>query len=154
MRYQCQDCRFTDTAERFDGLSERGIFERIAPGEPFTDKECPRCGALAHPIGLDTYTLEPGRVILRNGAPFVSVAGCSRDAPGYAPADFDAFARALPALINFARSAITSPGSVALSRERIPTPTRARLNCISADARDVLKLLPGGLECNLNEEDR
>lgn len=47
---------------------------------------------------MDTYTLEAGRAIRRNGLPFVSIAGCSRESPSYAPADFDTFARAVVAM--------------------------------------------------------
>lgn len=48
---------------------------------------------------MDVFTLEAGRAIRRNGRPFVSISGCSRDLPGYAPADFDTFARAVVAML-------------------------------------------------------
>lgn len=52
---------------------------------------------------MDRYSCLPGRAIYRNNAPFVSIAGCARELPGYAPADFDTFAKAIPALIEAAR---------------------------------------------------
>lgn len=57
---------------------------------------------------MDVYTIEAGRAIRRNGRPFVSISGCDRELPGYAPADFDTFARAIPMLIDAARLLVTS----------------------------------------------
>lgn len=92
---------------------------------------------------MDVYEYEGGRRILRNSEPFAVIHRPVDQVTGEGPhpSDVDAFARTIPALIDFARAAITSPGSVALERERIPAPTRARLNHISEEARRVLSLL-------------
>lgn len=58
---------------------------------------------------MDTYTLEAGRSVRRNGAPFVSIAGCARELPGYAPADFDTFARFVVAAVTALREIEADP---------------------------------------------
>ncbi len=57
---------------------------------------------------MDKYTIEAGREIRRNGRSFVSVVGCARFLAGYAPADFDTFARFIPAAIDALRLLSTS----------------------------------------------
>jgi hypothetical protein len=45
---ECQNCEFV--AEH-DSLPEaKDLSQRIAPGDPHTDRECPRCGALCYPV--------------------------------------------------------------------------------------------------------
>lgn len=43
---KCQSCEFTGT--RIDFVRAKDLLIRIEPDEPFTDSECPECGALAH----------------------------------------------------------------------------------------------------------
>lgn len=45
--YECANCSF----EGFRHSCEEAqrLEERIWPGEPYTDRECPDCGALAFP---------------------------------------------------------------------------------------------------------
>lgn len=45
--YRCQNCHHV--AERDTLPDAQDLHQRIDPGEPWTDKECPHCGALAHP---------------------------------------------------------------------------------------------------------
>ena len=47
MQYQCDNCEFTAPETAFPAA--KNIEMRITPGEIYTDKECPECGALAHP---------------------------------------------------------------------------------------------------------
>ncbi len=45
-RLKCQNCEFTETKINF--VRAKDLLMRIEPDEPFTDSECPKCGALAH----------------------------------------------------------------------------------------------------------
>lgn len=47
-RYKCQDCGHVDDESAFP--KAQSLLSRIAVGEIFTDKECPQCCALAHPV--------------------------------------------------------------------------------------------------------
>jgi predicted RNA-binding Zn-ribbon protein involved in translation (DUF1610 family) len=45
--YQCHACGFAGPR---DAMAEaKNVTQRIAPGETYTDRECPKCGALALP---------------------------------------------------------------------------------------------------------
>jgi predicted RNA-binding Zn-ribbon protein involved in translation (DUF1610 family) len=46
--FECQNCEWTGPEEMLGSLPMQGIFERVAPGEPFPAGECPECGALCH----------------------------------------------------------------------------------------------------------
>ncbi len=50
--YECQNCGFQDDESKFKEAKD--LFERHAPGDTFSDIECPHCGALAFPIKEDT----------------------------------------------------------------------------------------------------
>lgn len=52
--YQCQNCEKRGPRSQFQQATN--LLERIAPGEPFTDSQCPNCGALAHPVEPDATT--------------------------------------------------------------------------------------------------
>ncbi len=46
--YECDNCDFKALAYQFDEAVD--ISQRIDPGGIYTDKECPKCGALAYPV--------------------------------------------------------------------------------------------------------
>lgn len=48
MIYRCQNCGLSGDEEDFDEAKD--LLLRMTPGDIFSDKECPRCGALAFPI--------------------------------------------------------------------------------------------------------
>lgn len=52
---------------------------------------------------MDTYTLEAGRAIRRNGRPFVSLTRSPWPEHGVSPCDADTFARFIPAAIDALR---------------------------------------------------
>lgn len=49
--YACQNCE--RHGEHDDFVLARDLTERLEPGDTYTDRECPDCGALAHPIEQD-----------------------------------------------------------------------------------------------------
>lgn len=49
--YKCQNC--SHTAHMRDFPPAKDIFRRIEVGDMYSDKECPKCGALAFPLNLD-----------------------------------------------------------------------------------------------------
>lgn len=53
MIYTCANCGFSGPRDNFDDAVD--LFQRLAPGGIYTDKECPlaNCGALAFPEGED-----------------------------------------------------------------------------------------------------
>lgn len=68
--YRCQNCNHAGPSERFP--EARDVLERIAPGEVFTDRECPACGALAHATSTPRayHLTSPGRTLrLERGQP-------------------------------------------------------------------------------------
>lgn len=46
--YQCQDCGHAAPEGEFPEAI--GLLRCLQVGDVFTDKECPECGALAHPV--------------------------------------------------------------------------------------------------------
>lgn len=46
--YECDNCHHRGNRETFRPAKKVGT--RIDPGGTYTDKECPRCGALAYPV--------------------------------------------------------------------------------------------------------
>lgn len=99
---------------------------------------------------MDVYTLEAGRAIRRNGAPFVSIAGCKREEPGYAPADFDTFARFVVAAVTALRDCITAEDSRCLNDDKRGELARLqllRINNIAAGALDLLPKSETGALC-------
>lgn len=49
--YECDNCHHRGDRENFRPAEK--VDARIDPGGTYTDKECPRCGALAYPAGED-----------------------------------------------------------------------------------------------------
>lgn len=49
--YECDNCHHRGRREDFH--SAKKVATRIDPGGTHTDKECPRCGALAYPVEND-----------------------------------------------------------------------------------------------------
>ena len=49
-RFLCQNCEKVCTKDELEPLEERGIFERVSPGEPMPAGACPECGALCHSL--------------------------------------------------------------------------------------------------------
>lgn len=47
---KCQNCGHKCDKSKLKPMPERGILDRVAPGEPMPYGECPKCGAVAHPI--------------------------------------------------------------------------------------------------------
>jgi len=45
--YECENCAFEGSRESC--AEARDLWERVTPGDVFTDRECPKCGALAFP---------------------------------------------------------------------------------------------------------
>lgn len=67
--YHCENCEHEGPADDF--VPAKNLTLRVAPGERYTDKECSKCGALAHLLpplqdwtvmsatdGNDTFTVE------------------------------------------------------------------------------------------------
>lgn len=48
-QYACGNCDYIDEKEMMKDLSTHHLYERFQPGDIFTDKECPKCGALCFP---------------------------------------------------------------------------------------------------------
>lgn len=56
--YRCANCTFRTTDDnKLDGLPERGIFDRVGPGERMPDGQCPKCGAVVHAVEPDWKAL-------------------------------------------------------------------------------------------------
>lgn len=51
MKYCCDNCSRTGDPDTFDEVQD--VMERMTPGYPFTDKQCPDCCALAYPVDCD-----------------------------------------------------------------------------------------------------
>lgn len=47
-KYSCNNCNYTAKESKFDEAKD--LWQRMDPGDTFTDKECPKCGALAFPV--------------------------------------------------------------------------------------------------------
>jgi hypothetical protein len=45
----CQNCRKTFASDQLEEITH-GFWERVSPGEIVPSGECPRCGALCHPV--------------------------------------------------------------------------------------------------------
>jgi hypothetical protein len=45
---ECQNCGFLAESENFN--TAQNIEQRHSPGDTFSDKECPHCGALGYPV--------------------------------------------------------------------------------------------------------
>jgi hypothetical protein len=45
--YKCENCDWS-TRFRKDVLPAKDLFQRVGPGEPLPEGECPECGALVH----------------------------------------------------------------------------------------------------------
>ena len=45
----CQNCRKTWTEDKLEEITH-GLWERVSPGELMPSGECPKCGALCHPL--------------------------------------------------------------------------------------------------------
>lgn len=54
--FSCQNCRAVFSEDQMLPLPEKGVLERVAPGEPMPYGECPRCQAVAHPFVLKIGT--------------------------------------------------------------------------------------------------
>lgn len=50
MKYQCANCGHIATRGDCPDVKAAALTQRMDPGDTFTDKECPKCGALAYPI--------------------------------------------------------------------------------------------------------
>jgi len=46
--YECQNCGFEDEGENLP--MAKHLWERMTPGDTFTDVECPECGSLCFPV--------------------------------------------------------------------------------------------------------
>lgn len=62
--YECQSCGECWTSEELKPIPERGIFDRVAPGEPMPAGECPECGAVCHASEATARAGLPEGVIL------------------------------------------------------------------------------------------
>lgn len=63
--FVCQNCHRIMTEAEIQPLPEKGLMERVSPGEPMPYGECFSCGALVHPLDLTETGHLAARRILR-----------------------------------------------------------------------------------------
>jgi len=62
MKYECDNCNHQGTEENLPDVKK--LFSRLTVGGIFTDKECPKCGALCFPITFPKVAPAPEDKIL------------------------------------------------------------------------------------------
>ena len=55
--FECQNCRTFMARQDMNPLPEKGILERVGPGEPMPHGECPVCRAVVHQLEVPKAVL-------------------------------------------------------------------------------------------------